>query len=369
MIMDWTKQADVMMQTWTEAQKKMFEGWFNMAKGSSSMQSTPFPMNPDMMKQWQQMASQGVDSWTMGADPVARNVAKQLIASQEAMFRFLQLFSRGWQAMAPKIEAGEDWQSVMKQYSDQWVQTMVGGPTGMMNSGKDINELLQFYMQGWTKISQPWTQLFQDSPGNFSQVLMGGGTELAELTKLHWDVFERSFGGMTDVPGLGFNRELNAKMLKGFDAWSSLQQSSAEFQVFLSKTWNTAIEKFTEDLVAMSEKGEKIESIRDLMNMWMEIVDQTFSNMYVSEEYLVLQKKLAAGVMQNKIEQQKIMEVLLNALDLPTRSELDDAYLTMHELRKDVRAMKKQLKALSDDGKKAQAKRKSTKDDKATAGS
>jgi class III poly(R)-hydroxyalkanoic acid synthase PhaE subunit len=305
----------------------------------------------------------------MGADPVARNVAKQLVASQEAMFRFLQLFSRGWQAMAPKIEAGEDWQSVMKQYSDQWVQTMVGGPTGMMNSGKDINELMQFYMQGWTKMSQPWMQLFQDSPGNLSQVLMGGGTELAELSKLHWDVFERSFGGMTEVPGLGSNRELNAKIAKGFDSWTELQKCNAEFQVFLGKTMNVAIEQFMQDLITMSEKGEKIESIRDLMNMWMEIIDQTFSKMYVSEEYLDLQKRLAASVMQNKIEQRKIMEVILKALDLPTRSELDDAYLTMYELRKDVRAMKKQLKALSDDGKKAPAKRKSTKDDKAAAGS
>jgi class III poly(R)-hydroxyalkanoic acid synthase PhaE subunit len=367
--MDWTKQADTMMQTWSEAQKKMFEGWFNLAKGSSGMQSTPFPVNPDIMKQWQQMATQGLDSWTSGADPVARNAAKQLIASQEAMYRFIQLFSRAWQAMAPKIEAGEDWQSVMKQYSDQWVQTMIGGPTGMMNSGKDINELLQFYMQGWTKISQPWMQLFQDSPGNFSQVLMGGGTELAELTKLHWDVVERTFGGMTEIPGLGSNRELNAKLLKGFDAWTSLQKSNAEFQVFLGKTMNVAVEQFMQDLITMSEKGEKIESLRDLMNMWMEIIDQTFSKMYVSEEYLELQKRLAAGVMTYKIQQQQIIELLIKPLDLPSRSEVDDAYLTIYELRKDVRALKKQMKALSDDGKKAPAKSKSTKDAKATAGS
>lgn len=354
--MDWTKQADTMMQTWTEAQKKMWESWFNLAKGSSNMTTTPFPVNPDVMKQWQQMASQGLDSWTSGADPVARNVAKQLIASQEALYRFLQLMSRAWQAMAPKIEAGEDWQSVMKQYSDQWVQSMVGGPTGLMNSGKDINELWQFYIQEWTKISQPWTRLWQDSPGNLGSVMMGGGTELAELTKVHWDVFERTFGGMTEVPGLGYNRELNAKLLKGFDAWTDLQKANAEFQVFLGKTWNIAIEQFMQDLVAMSEKGEKIDSIRDLMNMWMEIIDQTFSKMYVSEEYLEIQKKLAAGVMTYKMKQQQIMEVMLKSFDLPTRSELDDAYRTMYELRKEVRAMKKQLKAQDGGGKKAKPK-------------
>lgn len=370
--MDWTKQAETMMQTWTEAQKKMWEGWFDLAKTTTDSGPTPLPAFTDMFKPWQQMM-QGANMWTSTADPAARNVARQLIAGQEAMYNFLQVVTRAWQAMAPKIEAGEDWQTVLNEYSNQWVQTMIGGPAGMMSAGQDINELGKFYMQEWHKLTQPWMQLMQESPGHFGKIAMGGSTELAELSKMHWDVYERTFGRLTEVPGMGYNRELNAKIANAFDGWVDLQKANAKFQQVMGRTFSKAFEKFMKDMVTMSEKGEKIDSVRDLMNMWMETIDQSFTYMYVSEDYLEVQNELAASVMKYKMKQQQVIEVIQGMFDMPTRSELDDAYRTMYELRKEVRALKKSLKeentsssaSKSSSRSKSTSKRKSSKEEEA----
>ncbi len=342
--MDWSKQAETMVQTWTEAQKTMWEGWYDMLQGASNSGGTPFSLYPGMMKQWQQMATQGLDSWMKGADPTAKNTARQLMASQETMMRFLQSVTQGWQAIAPKVAAGEDWRSALNEYSSQWIQGMFGAPTGLMSVGKDLTDLWQFYLQEWQKLSQPWLQSWLQSPGHLGHLMMGGSSEMAQLSKFHWDVYERTFGGMTEVPGLGYNREMNAKLLRGFDAWVDLQQASAEYHTFLSKTISEAFERFMGQLVSLSEKGEKIDSIQDLMNLWFETVDQTFTHMYVSEDYLRIQKDMAGAAMMNKIRQQEIFEVVLEMLDLPTRSELDDAYRSLNDLRKEVRVLKKMVK-------------------------
>jgi hypothetical protein len=47
----------------------------------------------------------------------------------------------------------------------------------------------------------------------------------------------------------------------------------------------------------------------------------------------------------------------MGMFDIPTRSELDDAYRTMYELRRDVRAMKKMLKAQDAPSKKSTPKK------------
>ena len=343
--MDWTKQAETMMQTWGEAQKKVWENWYDMMRGASNSNGTPFGLYPDMMKQWQEMSLQTVNAWTSGSDPVIQNTTRQLMASQESMMRFMQSITQAWQAIAPKVEAGEDWQSVLREYSNQYFQSIFGMPTGFMSANKDINELWQFYIQEWQKMSQPWMQTWLQSPTNLSHIMMGGSSELAQLSKFHWDVYERTFGGLTEVPGMGQNRELSAKMLRGFDSWVDLQKVSAEYHTMLTRTFSNAFESFMGKLVALSEKGEVVDSIQDLANMYFDTIDETFTKLYVSEDYLTLQHNLTKAAMMNKMVQQEILEVFQEMLDLPTRSELDDAYRSLNDLRKEVKALKRAMKA------------------------
>lgn len=346
--MDWSKQAETMMQTWGEAQKTMWQNWANLAQSATNTTpQSPFAFSGnDWMQQWQKMTMQGVNSWSFGGDPMARNMAQQLVMSQEMTMRFLQMMTQTWQAIAPKVEAGEDWRSVINDYSKQWFQSIMGGPTGMMSSGKDINELWQFYIQEWQKMGQPWMQSLLTSPTNLGQLFMGGNSELAALSNFHWDAYERTIGQMTEIPGMGMNRELNNKIANGFESWVEMQKVLGKYYQHQSKIWTEAFETFMEKLVKMSEKGEVIDSVQDLMNLWFDTVDDTFTHTYVTEEYLEIQKNLAGASMKNKMQQQEILEVFMGMFDLPTRSELDDAYRSMNDLRKEIRMLKREMKSL-----------------------
>lgn len=337
--MDWTKQAETMMKTWTEAQKKMWENWFEMSQNGAS--STMFP---NMLEQWQWLTQQSLQAWTSGSAPTVKGVMQQWAASQASAMRLLELTTKAWQAMAPKVEAGEDWQSVMSEYSNQWFQQLVGGPTGMVSASKDLNELWRFYTEEWQKLMQPWQQSWGQAPWQFNQAMLGASNQLGELSRLHWDAYERSFGRMTETPMMGFNRELMAKLMGGFDTWVEFRKASADYHVLLAKTTSHAFEQVMKELVAFSERGEKIDSVRQLMNLWMDTIDHTFSKLYKSEEYLNVQRELSSAVMKYRLKEQEITEIMLKMLNLPTRGELDDAYRSLYELRKEVKALKKAMK-------------------------
>jgi hypothetical protein len=96
-------------------------------------------------------------------------------------------------------------------------------------------------------------------------------------------------------------------------------------------------------LVERSKKGEPIKSVRDLNRLWLDSADKVFTEMYVSEAYLKAQRELSSSGMTYKILQQEVVELVLKNLNLPTRSELDDAYKALYELRKEVKTLKKAL--------------------------
>ena len=71
-----------------------------------------------------------------------------------------------------------------------------------------------------------------------------------------------------------------------------------------------------------------------------------FTDLYSSEKYAEVMRELSTAGVTYKIKQRKVVEMVLRALDVPTRTELDDAYRTLYELRKDMKAVKKQLAAV-----------------------
>ena len=61
--MNWTEQADTMMKAWTEAQKQMWSGWYDLAQSSSGGQRGLGPMDPSY---W---LRQGMEAWTKARPP------------------------------------------------------------------------------------------------------------------------------------------------------------------------------------------------------------------------------------------------------------------------------------------------------------
>ena len=60
-----------------------------------------------------------------------------------------------------------------------------------------------------------------------------------------------------------------------------------------------------------------------------------------------IQEKLTGALMNHKMRQREALEVVYEQLEIPTRSEIDEAYKDIHSLKQEVRALKKALKEVS----------------------
>jgi len=333
----WTEQTETMVNAFAETQKQMWKKWFDWVPGASS----PTPLYWGVANQVYEAATEGAKTWTIEGEQVAKVVAERLLASQDKALRFLEISLRAWNAITPKIDSGEDWHTALRNYTENLHQQLLQFSQEMQKAFQDTDELSRLYREQWKGLVQPWTESLRRVPWQFGQASTGDGSGLMELQKLYWDAYESTFGRMLESPSLGLTREMNEDILRGLDAWVDYRRASFEYQVALGETWVHAFEEFLQQLVALAEKGETVPSVKTLLFLWIEVVDRVFTNVFRSEEYIRIQGNLVNTATAYRIREREIVDTFLKASHIASRSELDEAYRRIYELRKDMKELKK----------------------------
>jgi class III poly(R)-hydroxyalkanoic acid synthase PhaE subunit len=220
-----------------------------------------------------------------------------------------------------------------------------------------MNELWRSFTGEWGPLLKPWmASMNQMMSGHFGEGMLGGSSGLNKLLSFEADGFSRlfdleasremAFDRLSDIPLLGSSREQNAKILRMFDAFVDLQKVNAKYRVVLARAMEQAVEETMAKLAEMAQKGEQIHAVKDLTKLWLNVADGVFTKMYAAEDYVTLQHEMSAAGMKFRIEQRQVVEMVLETLGMPTRTELDDAYRSLYEVRKEVKALKKALKEI-----------------------
>lgn len=120
---------------------------------------------------------------------------------------------------------------------------------------------------------------------------------------------------------------------------------NTKIQYHMYQTGLKASEEVAENMYEKLRKGEEIKGFINLYSEWLNTNDKHFVNLFSSEEYSKLQGELNSVGMQLKRHMDLQMEETLAGLPFINRSEMDELYKTIHELKKRVNQLEKQLDA------------------------
>lgn len=339
--MDWSAQTAEMMKTWGDAQKQLWGGWMNWAQSAASMGQRPQGFDPT------QLFRMGADTWSGLRESSPERLVGTILGTPEIMTRSLNLLMQAWQSVAPKIEQGTPWQPDLQKLLDQWREEATALPKRAASMSSDFTELSKSLFERWTPMTAPWLSMVTDATaaGHPAAAFLSGTATPGRLAG-----FGEAFQGMIgqyslgEMPRATVAREKMGKFLKVFDSISDLQKAQSEYKKLLSKGLSESIEQTIDHLAKLAAKGEKVTSARDLMRTWFSIADRTLMQKFNTPEFLEIQEKLTDALMAHKTAQRNALEIVYNSLEIPTRSEVDEAYRDLHELKREVRALKRQLK-------------------------
>jgi class III poly(R)-hydroxyalkanoic acid synthase PhaE subunit len=316
----WTEMATEVVNTWTETGTKMWKSWFDVMGNIP----TPNPLND--------------------GQPELKDVAQRFLNNRDLLVRFLKLSVEAWQDIFPKIESGDDWQNVLKKYTEQMQSQLNIFSSSYLTATKNTGELWQLYLEETQKFSQLWTDPLGLSMGNMSKAFSGNSSALIELNNFYWNLlYEETFGSLMQTPLLGPTREFNGKLLSGFEAWTNLYKSSIDYQLVLGDIQVKSFESLMKELVAKAEKGENIDDWKQFQTLWSQVADDVFEKAFCEEHNLKVRGEFLNNLNKYRIQQQGLMEVYLHMMNLPSRHEIDEVHRTIYELKKEVKQLKKTI--------------------------
>lgn len=322
--------AAKMAQAWSAAQQQMWADWMKM------MQSTPMAG----AEQWQKLAEQSMQTWMENAEPTARRAAEQLLSSRQAMVNFLQMAAAAWEDIAKQMADGNEWRTVLDEYSKRIAAEMNAGATQWATMAQNMAQA----PQAWQPYLQPWSQLWQQTAAQWQQP---GTTPsfgmMGDVVSRTFDVYQQTFGRFLDTPPLGYAREYEEKVRQLTKVMQEFAVANVEYQAVMSDAWVNGLTKLMESLVQRAQDGKPIRTIQELSDEWATIADPAFYEVFVGDKYVRAQGKLLTATMNYRVAQRQFVEIVAKQMDMPTRTEVDAAHKSIYEQRRELRAFKKAL--------------------------
>ncbi|MBF0258208.1 MAG: hypothetical protein HQK62_05110 [Desulfamplus sp.] len=164
-----------------------------------------------------------------------------------------------------------------------------------------------------------------------------------DMLKVWSEIYEKEFRKFLQIPQLGLTREYQEKINVMTDKFNICQAHMADFLRILSLPFQRSAIVMQEEIKALAEKGTLSEDPQFYYQMWVKILEGHFMTLFQTPEYIDALTKTIGSMSQFNSSKQSVIEDILSNLPVASRSDLDDVAKELHQLKKEIRNLKKKI--------------------------
>jgi hypothetical protein len=103
----------------------------------------------------------------------------------------------------------------------------------------------------------------------------------------------------------------------------------------------TGTEDLLKELQAKGARGERVESLLAFIRLWVKSIDGPMHDAMQGERGLEATAKVLRASTQHRLQLQKAVGIASEALNVPSRAEVDEAFREIQELKRELRRLKR----------------------------
>ena len=210
-------------------------------------------------------------------------------------------------------------QRQVQEAAEKWRQSGVAGGEGKTVFAVPLAE----FLEGYRRSLQGFTGALQEK----QDPLLAG--------------LRHVFAGAHDAVGWGLYTRLAEAMGELGRAQIAARDAQAKVWAGIAEIWETARRRFEEERQASIERKESFADVQAFLGAWTRVLDAAAQEALQSEAGLALTAEANRAVSRLRVAQNRVVELWSELYNVPTRAELDEAYRLIHELRQEVRALRK----------------------------
>src|SRR5271168_4563236 len=149
-------------------------------------------------------------------------------------------------------------------------------------------------------------------------------------------------GRMAEGPRFADLLDAERRYAGVLQSWVDLRRRGLEHNAVVLEAWLLSARRFAEKLAAGSGSDAKVLDAKAALALWTETANEQLLETQRSEPFLRSQAALIRATTALRLAQQELVEHFGKQYGFPTRTELDDVHRTVTELRRELRAMRRE---------------------------
>ena len=186
-----------------------------------------------------------------------------------------------------------------------------------------------------------------------AQLHVGEGDATVEAT-FHKLLDPRSWmsgGGMNDVlgrmasgPRFADMWDVERRYARVGQGWMDVRRRALEHNAVLLEAWLRAGQAFTAELAMQTSAKAQPPDPKAMLALWTETANKVLLETQRSDGFLSTQNAMIRATTELRLAQQDLVEHYGKQFGFPTRTELDDVHRSVTEMRRELRAIRRELK-------------------------
>ena len=229
----------------------------------------------------------------------------------------------------------------IKQMVDQLFNFDIGAITQMQEQAAQFAASYQHF-------SKPWNEAMSANMSAIPQAAEGNPQALFKMFQNMSHAFNSRAGQVFNAPKVGKDREKAELMSRFVESLSTYAACNMEYQQQMYKTGGAAMQEVMEKLAAKAQSGEmtgeEAQRFDAFFELWIDVNEKAFNKFFQTKEFSRLRNAVTDSGFATRKHYFALMETQLADLPIALRSEMDDLYKIIYELRKQVKKLESQMK-------------------------
>lgn len=333
---NWMNQYNNWMSQMQQANPFNMEAWKKAAENWTGIFNQYYEMLNNNFADWQKNMQNGT----------VQDAYRNMVNVNEGFTKFYQMWAPMWKSIQEKTFNMD----MYKQFiNPEMYKDLMDKYFGFMPEGT------RQYMQ------------------NMSNMMQDGMKQMGGMSMSNYQQMRSMMNGMMPMN----SNEMFAGMLNGYNTWYNMMNEAyapltkmmtpnqytktmnewndisnrimvyniknAELQYMIYAQGSQVMDKLAENILGKIENGTDVNSMMALYQEWLNISDKVFVSLFESDEYSKLMAEVSAMQLKLRKDIENQMEKFMVGIPVATRSEMDELYKTIYELKKQVRQLEKML--------------------------
>jgi class III poly(R)-hydroxyalkanoic acid synthase PhaE subunit len=308
---------------WLKAQRGYWENWLDASQqflGAGIRRAEP-PIETDL---WSRL----LDFWTSLILPIAPEQSRDWVRGVLETNRFYIRMGEGvWKMLAGSYGASQGaahpWDA-FGQGLRQMQENFTASLGANRNPWAGFANFWGMPLDNWRRVCSAFSML----PGDMEKAARGYGSPYGPET-LH-----QTMVGVLSMPTVGYTREWQEELQRWGLLWLEHSRSLQAYGAVLVRITQRAFELFGRAVAEQAGQTEALGSLRGFYNLWIDCSEEAYAEISVSPEFIDAQAQLTNSLFAIKRQEQKMMEEVQAAFNMPTRRELDTSHRRVHQLQR-----------------------------------